>query len=59
MQIIGIGPGDRKCLETLLELVDKIRVARIGLTAASPSVVTVGGQEYASYDLTINVKIGP
>ena len=59
VQIIGVGPADRKCLDTLLELVDKIRVERMGLLSADPTVVTVGGQEFAAYDLAINVKIGP
>jgi hypothetical protein len=59
VQIIGLGVGDRKGLETMLELVDKIRVARIGLTSANPTVQTVGGQEYIAYDLAIQVKIGP
>ncbi len=59
VQIVGIGPAERKCLSTLLELVDKIRVERIGLLSATPSVLSLGGQEYAAYDLVLNVKIGP
>ena len=32
---------------------------RIGLTAAIPTTVTIGQQEFAAYDLTIATKIGP
>ena len=59
VQVIGLGYGDRQNLDKLLELVDKIRVERIGLTAAIPTTVTIGQQEFAAYDLTIATKIGP
>lgn len=59
VQIIGLGYGDRQTLDTLLELVDKIRVERMGLTAAIPTTVTIGQQEFAAYELSIATKIGP
>ena len=57
--IIGIGPADYKCLATLLDLADKVRRAQIGLTNVTPTVATVGSQEFAAYQLTIGAKIGP
>lgn len=59
VKIITNGPGDRKALQKLLELADKIRAAQIGLIDGRPTVVTIGGGEYAAYDLTINTKVAP
>lgn len=59
VKILTIGPGDRKALGKLLELADKIRTAQIGLTDGRPTVTSLGGQDYASYDLTIRTKVAP
>lgn len=59
VKIIGTGPGDYKCLQKLLELADLVRRAQIGLTDVRPAITTIGGQDYASYELTIGAKIGP
>jgi hypothetical protein len=59
VKIIGTGPGDYKCLTTLLEIADLVRRAQIGLTDVRPVVTTIGGQDYASYELTIGAKLGP
>lgn len=59
VKILGVGPGDRRTLGKLLELADKIRAAAIGLTDGRPTVTSLGGQDYASYDLTISTKVGP
>ena len=59
VKIIGIGPGDLKALQNLLEVADLIRRAEIGLTTALPTVTVIGAQEYASYELTIGAKMGP
>lgn len=59
VKIIGTGPGDYKCLQKLLELADMVRRAQIGLTDVRPVITTIGGQDYASYELTIGAKLGP
>jgi len=59
VKILAIGPGDRKALNKLLELADKIRNAEIGLTDGRPTVTSLGGLEFASYDLTIRTKVAP
>lgn len=59
VKILAIGPGDRKALNKLLELADKIRSAKIGLTDGRPTVTSLGGLEFASYDLTIRTKVAP
>jgi hypothetical protein len=42
-----------------LELADLIRGANIGLTGGRPTVTTISGAEYASYDLTVSTKVAP
>jgi hypothetical protein len=59
VKVLTIGPGDRKALQKLLELADLIRAANIGLTAGRPTVTTIGGGDYASYDLTLSTKVAP
>lgn len=59
VKILTIGPGDRKALSKLLELSDKIRAAGIGLVDGRPTVTSLGGLEFASYDLTIRTKMQP
>jgi hypothetical protein len=59
VKILTIGPGDRKALDKLLELADKIRAAAIGLTSGRPTVTQIGGASYASYDLEIATKVAP
>ena len=52
-QIPGLGSANAQ------ELADKIRAAKIGLIDGRPTVVTIGGGEYAAYDLTIHTKVAP
>lgn len=59
VKIIGVGPGDRKALQKLLELADKIRAAKIGLLDGRPSITPIGGLEFVSYDLTIRTRVAP
>jgi hypothetical protein len=57
VKILGVGPGDRRTLSKLLQLADLIRAANIGLLDGRPTVTSLGGQDYASYDLTIRTKV--
>lgn len=59
VKVLTIGPGDRKALNKLLQLADLIRAAEIGLIDGRPTVTSLSGQEYASYDLTIRTKVAP
>lgn len=59
VKVLGIGPGDRKTLSKLLELADKIRAAELGLIDGRPTVTSLGGLDFASFDLTIRTKIAP
>jgi len=53
------GQGDNKSLMHLLELVDEIRNAQIGLVEARPTTRSYGGLDYPAYDLTISTKVAP
>jgi hypothetical protein len=59
VKVLTIGPGDRRAVRNLLQLVDLIRAANIGLTGGRPTVTTIGGADYASYELTISTKVAP
>jgi hypothetical protein len=59
VKVLTIGPGDRRAVRNLLELADLIRGANIGLTGGRPTVTTISGAEYASYDLTVSTKVAP
>jgi len=57
--IVGMGTGDNRTLDQLLDLADLIREAKIGLTEARPTTVDYGGATYPAYELTINTKVAP
>ena len=57
--IVGMGTGDNRTLDQLLDLADLIRAAQIGLTSARPTTVDYGGATYPAYELTINTKVAP
>jgi len=57
IKIMAIGPGDRKALDKLLELADKIRAANLGLQSGRPTVVQIGSQDFAGYELTLSTKV--
>ena len=57
--IVGMGTGDNRTLDQLLDMADLVRAAKIGLTAARPTTVTYGGADYSAYELTIRTKVSP
>ena len=57
--IVGMGTGDNRTLDQLLDLADLVREAQIGLTAARPTTVDYGGATYPAYELTIATKVAP
>jgi hypothetical protein len=56
---MAIGPGDRKTLDKLLDLADLIRAANLGLQSGRPTVVQIGAQDFAAYELTLSTKVVP
>ena len=59
IKIMTVGPGDRRALNDLLDLADKIRAANLGLQSGRPTVVQIGSQDFAAYELTLSTKVVP
>jgi len=59
LTVIGVGPGNRNALVSLLSLADQIREAQLGLMEGRPVIQTVGGAEYPAYELTLSTKVAP
>ena len=57
--IIGLGTGDNRTMDQLLDLADLVREAQIGLNTARPTTVTYGGADYPAYELVIRTKVAP
>jgi hypothetical protein len=57
--IVGMGTGDNRTLNQLLNLADLIREAEIGLNTARPTTVSYGGADYPAYELVIRTKVAP
>jgi hypothetical protein len=57
--IVGMGTGDNRTLDQLLDLADLIREAKIGLNTARPTTVSYGGADYPAYELVIRTKVAP
>ena len=57
--VVGLGTGDNRTLDQLLDLADLIRAAKIGLTQARPTTVSYGGADYPAYELTLRTKVSP
>lgn len=56
-RIISLGPANLDAMRNLLAMCANIMAAKVGLTAARPSGVTLGGVDYAAYDLTIAIQV--
>jgi len=57
--IVGMGTGDNRTLDQLLDLADLVREAKIGLTSARPTTISYGGADYPAYELAIRTKVSP
>lgn len=57
--VIGMGTGERRTMDHLLDMADLIREAQIGLTSARPTTVSYGGADYPAYELMIRTKVAP
>jgi hypothetical protein len=57
--VIALGIGDNRTLDSLLDHIDLVRAAQIGLTDARPTTVSYGGADYPAYELTIRTKVSP
>ena len=56
-RIISLGPANLDAMRNLLQMCSSILAAKVGLTAARASGITLGGIDYAAYDLTIAIQV--
>ena len=54
--LISNGPGNLDALRQLLDLTSSLVLKNVAVMSASPKVVTVGGAEYAGYELIIPMQ---
>jgi hypothetical protein len=54
--LISNGPGNLDALRQLLDLTSQLILLNVAVMSASPKVVTVGGAEYAGYELIIPMQ---
>lgn len=57
--VIALGTGDNRTLDSLLDLIDLVRAAQIGLTDARPTSASYQGVDFPAYELTIRTKVSP
>lgn len=56
VKLIGNGPGTLDNLRTLLHIASQLLSKNVAVMGGAPGSVTIGGQEYATYNLTINIQ---
>lgn len=56
VRIIGSGPGDLNNLRGLLASAAAVLSTNVAVTDGRPTYVTIGGQEFAAYDLSIPIQ---
>jgi len=55
-RIIGSGPGNEQNLRNLLNIASKLLAKNVAVLDGRATYVTIGGQELAAYDVTINIE---
>ena len=56
VRLLGSGPGNEQNLRNLLNMASKILAKNVAVLDGRATYVTIGGQELAAYDLTINIE---
>lgn len=56
IKVIGIGPGTLDNMRQLLNISSLLLGKNVGLTDGQPASVNIGGQEFAAYNLNINIQ---
>lgn len=56
-RVLAPPPGNQDAGDYLMTLADQIMNSAIAVTDLSPGVVSVGGQDLPSYDLTVRVAV--
>lgn len=56
VKVISVGPGNLDAMRNILSITASMLAKKVGITAGRPGYVTIGGQEFACYDLDINME---
>lgn len=56
VKVIGSGPGNLDALRDILAIVAKVLAKNVAVKSGQPTVTSIGGQDYPSYDLTISMQ---
>ena len=56
VKIIGSGPGNLDALRDLLQIASKLLAKNVAVRNGRPTVVSIGGADYAAYDVLISMK---
>jgi hypothetical protein len=56
VHVVGTGPTDLNGLRVLLNIASKLLNKDIAVTDGRPSSLTIGGQDFATYDLQISIQ---
>jgi len=56
VKVIGSGPGNLDALRDILQIVSNVLAKNVAVKSGNPSVTSIGGQDYPSYDLLISMQ---
>jgi hypothetical protein len=56
VKIIGSGPGNLDALRDLLQIASKLLAKNVAVRNGRPTVVSIGGADYAAYDVLISMQ---
>ena len=56
VKIIGSGPGNLDALRDILQIAASVLAKNVAVKSGQPSVTSIGGQDYPSYDLIISLQ---
>ena len=57
IRVISNGPANLDNMRAILAMVASVLIGKVGLLSARASAVTIGGVDYAAYDLTIAIQV--
>lgn len=56
VHVVGVGMADLNTLRTLMNIASKLLNKNVAVTEGRPSSLTIGGQDFATYDLRISIQ---
>ena len=56
IKVIGNGPGTLDNMRKVLNICAQLLAKNVAVTDGQPASVTIGGQEFATYNLNINIQ---